>query len=170
MQSTGTNLNAGFSWQGGSAPTTLDVGVFGPTVTSPLFFSGNASWQGIRLESLNNPFSINPGYTLTLGDRGIDTSGGYNFTMTVNNTLMIGVNQTWSIYGAGLNVNGPVINPAANMLVVNDYGPTLSPVGSRVDPGWPRVPCRLTCITAPRSQAATSSGRWSRRAGTLPTL
>ena len=124
LQSTGTNLNAGSSWQGGSAPTTLDVAVFQYSLTTPMFFSGNASWEGIRLESLNNPVSINPGYTLTLGDLGIQ-AGSYDYTMTVNNTLMIGVNQTWSVYGAGLKIAGPVINPAANMLVVNEYGPTL---------------------------------------------
>ena len=75
--STGTDLTAGASWAGATAPgntdvATWDTGSLGAGLT---LNSGTPSWLGIKLNAgATDPVIIGSGGTLTLGNSGIDMS------------------------------------------------------------------------------------------------
>jgi hypothetical protein len=94
------NLNLGTSWVSGSPPTSLDIGVWDSTVTTPntTVLGANTNWAGIRISNPGGPVTINAGNFLTNGASGIDMSTANN-ALTLNNGVVLGANQTWNVAG-----------------------------------------------------------------------
>src|SRR6476646_6953194 len=68
------NLNLGSSWVLGTPPTSLDIGVWNFTVTTPnsTVLGANTNWAGIKILDPNGLVTISAGNTLTLCASGID--------------------------------------------------------------------------------------------------
>ena len=121
---TGTDLTAGASWTGATAPgannvATWDAGSLGTGLT---LNSGTPVWLGLKVNAgATDPLNIGTGGTLTLGTAGIDLSAaGINATIGSGLTLGAG-NQLWNLKAAAsrsLTVTGALTRNAGSTLVI----------------------------------------------------
>jgi autotransporter-associated beta strand protein len=93
-------LNLGSSWQGGSAPGSLNVAVWGSAISANrnTVLGGDMSWAGIRVGATSGGtlMSITGTNTLTLGSSGIDMTAA-NSNMTITSNMILGSAQTWNV-------------------------------------------------------------------------
>ena len=87
---TGTDLTAGTSWVGGTAPGTGDVATWasGTALGGALTIGSAQSWQGIDIKGATAAITTSGAGTLTLGSSGINiASGGVNLTLGNSRTF-----------------------------------------------------------------------------------
>jgi autotransporter-associated beta strand protein len=115
------NLNLGTSWVSGSPPTSLDIGVWDSTVTTPntTVLGANTNWAGIRISNPGGPVTINAGNFLTNGASGIDMSTANN-ALTLNNGVVLGANQTWNVAGGQTLTTGGAVSGAQTLTKAGD--------------------------------------------------
>lgn len=92
-------LNLGSSWVGGVAPGAADIATWDAALTASRTYSLGAdlSWLGMAVTV--NPggnLVFSSGNVLTLGAAGI-TMAGIDRSITFNNAIRLGTNQTWHI-------------------------------------------------------------------------
>jgi len=96
---TGTDLAAGASWTGGTAPGSGDVATWASgSLGGALTMSTGPTWGGIALTTATaDPTIAAPGSgAFTLGSSGIDLSSTAN-NMTINAPITLGASQIWNV-------------------------------------------------------------------------
>ena len=118
---TGTDLTAGASWVGGSAPGAGDVAAWsGSSLGAGLTLGSSQSWQGISVAAAASNIGVTGAGILTLGNSGIDLSAAANH-LTFSSGLTLGAgSQLWNVASAGrtLTVNGTFTRSAGAVLFV----------------------------------------------------
>lgn len=99
-ETTGTDLTAGSSWVGSSAPGSGDVATWVTGSLGGALTLGSAvSWQGIDIQAATAAITTSGAGTLTLGTSGIIVaSAGQN--LSLGNNVTVGANQNWTV-GSG---------------------------------------------------------------------
>ena len=94
---TGTDLAAGASWTGSTAPGSGDIATWTSTsLGASLTLDSNTTWNGIAISGSLTAISITGAGNLSLGSGGIDMSSS-TVNLTVANNLALDANQTWNI-------------------------------------------------------------------------
>jgi autotransporter-associated beta strand protein len=94
---TGTDLTAGASWTGGSAPTTSISGTWtGSSLGAGLTVGSDVSWAAISVASAASDIAITGAGTLTLGAAGIDMSAS-SVNLSIANSTALGASQSWVV-------------------------------------------------------------------------
>ena len=116
-----TALNLASSWSNSVVPTASDVAVWSANISGALTnaLGVNATWAGIKINSLGGPVQINAGNNLTNGANGIDLSAATQ-DLTLSNNVVIGVPQSWSVAsGRTLNLGGALIKNTGGTVKFN---------------------------------------------------
>ena len=94
---TGTELNAGASWVGGTTPTPVDVAAWtGTSLGSGLTLGANTNWLGLHVLGALTDIDISGAGTLTLGSSGIDLSSS-TVHLSIANPIALGAGQSWKV-------------------------------------------------------------------------
>jgi autotransporter-associated beta strand protein len=90
-------LNLGSSWVGGTAPGTNDIARWASALSFRTYDLGaDLAWLGMDIAAdPGGNLAFNAGNNLTLGAEGIVSTP--NRTITLNNALLLGANQTWNV-------------------------------------------------------------------------
>jgi hypothetical protein len=107
-----TALNLAGSWVAGP-PTSLDIAVWGPTVTASrtAALGANATWEGIKFNGAVGRQIIgnSAGATLQLGASGIDFTGAAaGSDMSIQSPVTLLANQTWNVTNSNTTAVGGV--------------------------------------------------------------
>ena len=94
---TGTDLTAGASWTGSTAPGSGDVASWAITsLGASLTLAGSASWSGINVVSAASAIGVTGAGPLTLGSGGINMPFS-TVNLTLGTPVVLGANQTWIV-------------------------------------------------------------------------
>ena len=94
---TGTNLNAGASWIGNTAPVSGDIATWSSSsLGAGLTLGSAASWQGIGITNALTDINITGAGTLTLGAAGINLSASAK-NLGLACSLALQTNQPWTV-------------------------------------------------------------------------
>ena len=109
---TGTDLTAGASWQGGTAPTSADMATWtNAALGASLALGTSTAWSGIRVSNALTDIAIGGAGAFTNGASGIDMSASV-VNLTITNAIVLGANQTWTVNaGVGLTNYGGISSP-----------------------------------------------------------
>ena len=93
---TGTDLIAGASWTGSTAPGSGDVATWaGTSLGASLTLGSSTSWGGIGVASALTAIGVTGAGPLTLGSGGIDMSSAA-VDLTLGTPIALGASQTWN--------------------------------------------------------------------------
>ncbi|HTL73104.1 MAG TPA: autotransporter-associated beta strand repeat-containing protein [bacterium] len=121
---TGTDLAAGASWTGGTAPGSGDVATWASgSLGGALTMSTGPTWGGIALTTATaDPTIAAPGSgAFTLGSSGIDLSSTAN-NMTINAPITLGASQIWNVNVGKTLTAGGLMSGTAFGLTKNGAG------------------------------------------------
>lgn len=94
---TGTDLTAGTSWTGSTAPGSGDVATWASTsLGAGLTLGTSRSWSGISVASALSAIGVTGAGTLTLGTDGINMASSA-VDLSIGTPLALGANQTWTV-------------------------------------------------------------------------
>ncbi|HEX9047778.1 MAG TPA: autotransporter-associated beta strand repeat-containing protein, partial [Verrucomicrobiae bacterium] len=106
---TGTDLTAGASWTGGTAPGGLDVATWSSSSLGAGLTLGSAkTWGGISITAALTDIAVTGAGPLTLTN-GIDMSVSAN-NLTWSTPIVLGANQAWSVNSGKANTVGALIS------------------------------------------------------------
>ncbi|HEU5070327.1 MAG TPA: autotransporter-associated beta strand repeat-containing protein [Verrucomicrobiae bacterium] len=112
---TGTDLNAGASWNGAAAPSAADVATWDSTsLGAGLTLGANTNWLGVSVSGALTDISVTGTGVLTLGSGGFDLSASAN-NLTLANTVSLAADQTWNVSSGHNLTAGRVINSPFNL-------------------------------------------------------
>ncbi len=95
--STGTDLTAGASWTGSTAPGSGDVATWASaSLGAGLTIGTSRSWSGISVASAASGIGVTGAGTLTLGTGGIDMASS-SVDLSLGTPIALGANQTWTV-------------------------------------------------------------------------
>ena len=121
---TGTDLTAGASWQGGTAPTSADMATWtNGSLGASLTLGTSTAWVGISVSnSAASDIYLGGAGTLTNGASGINMSASV-VNLTLTNAIVLGANQTWTVNtGVGLTNYGGISSPGGFTLTKSGAG------------------------------------------------
>jgi autotransporter-associated beta strand protein len=127
----GTDLAAGASWTGGSAPASGNIAAWASSsLGSGLTIGSAVSWLGISAPSAASDIAITGGGVLTLGASGIDMAAAAN-NLSAGNPITLGASQPWIVNsGKTLTASGSVNGVQAGRFLTKFGGGTLTLSGS----------------------------------------
>ena len=124
----GTDLAAGASWSGGTAPGSGDVATWASSSLGAGLSLGVAgSWSGISVASAASAIAVTGTGTLALGAAGIDMSAS-SVDLNLATPIALGASQSWTVNsGRTLTASGILSGPA--MVLIKGGAGTLTIYG-----------------------------------------
>ena len=135
---TGTDLTAGASWGGGTAPGSSGMATWTSTsLGASLTLASSSSWGGIGVASALSAIGVTGAGALTLGAGGIDMSVA-TVNLTWGTPIALGASQTWNV-NSGMTLAASGIISGTGMSLAKAGAGTLTLSGANTYDGTTKI-------------------------------